>query len=89
LAEAKEYAKTIAGSGMVPKDFINQPDKVLVAIQMGDEVGLQPMQALQNIAVINGRPCIWGDAMPALVWNSGVCEYIKEWYDEKVQVYFL
>lgn len=40
---------------------------MLVAFQMGAELGLRPLQALQNIAVINGRPCLWGDAMLALV----------------------
>jgi hypothetical protein len=34
---------------------------------MGLEVGLQPMQALQSIAVINGRPSIWGDGALAIV----------------------
>jgi hypothetical protein len=42
------------------------------------EVGIQPLQAMQNIAVINGRPSIWGDAMLALVRASGKLEYIRE-----------
>lgn len=67
LAEAMEFAKIIAGSDMVPKDYINKPGNVLVAVQTGAEVGLKPMQSLQGIAVINGRPAIWGDAMWALV----------------------
>ena len=37
----------------------------MLAVQMGSEVGLRPMQALQNIAVINGRPAVW--AMRCLV----------------------
>lgn len=64
--EAQEFAKLIASSDMVPKDYKGKPGNVLVAVQMGAEVGLPPMQALQNIAVINGRPCIWGDAAIAL-----------------------
>lgn len=67
LTEAMEFAKIIAGSDMVPKDYINKPGNVLVAVQTGAEVGLKPMQSLQGIAVINGRPAIWGDAMWALV----------------------
>ncbi len=39
---------------------------ILVAIQMGSELNLAPMQALQNISVINGRPSVWGDALLAL-----------------------
>jgi len=67
LTEAMEYAKIIASSDMVPKDYIGKPGNVLVAVQTGAEVGLKPMQSLQGIAVINGRPAIWGDAMWALV----------------------
>ena len=67
LTEAMEFAKIIAGSDMVPKDYINKPGNVLVAVQTGAEVGLKPMQSLQGIAVINGRPAIWGDAMWALI----------------------
>lgn len=49
-----------------------------MAIQWGMELGLQPMQAMQSIAVINGRPSLWGDAVIGLVRGSPVCEYIKE-----------
>lgn len=67
LSEAMEYAKIIASSDMVPKDYINKPGNVLVAVQTGAELGLKPMQSLQGISVINGRPSVWGDAMRALV----------------------
>ena len=39
-------------------------------MQMGAEVGLAPMAAMQNIAVVNGRPSIWGDAMLAICMAS-------------------
>lgn len=67
LAEAMEFAKIIASSDMVPKDYINKPGNVLVAVQTGAELGLKPMQSLQGISVINGRPGVWGDAMWALI----------------------
>jgi hypothetical protein len=78
LAEAMDYAKMIADSAFCPKDFKGKPGDVLVAMQMGAEVGLKPLQALQNIAVINGRPSIWGDAAMALVLASPVCEDVIE-----------
>ncbi len=62
-------ATAMAASGLMPKG-IERPEAVFVALQMGFELGLTPMQAVQNIAVINGRPCMWGDAMLALVHNS-------------------
>lgn len=45
--------------------------KATMAIMQGLEVGLPPMQAVQCIAVINGRCVIWGDAVPALLWANG------------------
>jgi hypothetical protein len=66
FAELHTFAKVAAMSGMVPKDYVNKPEAVMIAVQMGSEIGLAPMQSLQNIAVINGRPSVWGDAMLGL-----------------------
>ena len=67
LTEAMEFSEVLSKSGMVPDHYQGKPANVLVAIQWGYELGLAPMQALQNISVINGKPSIWGDAMLALV----------------------
>lgn len=76
--DAMNYAQAIAKSNFCPKDYRHKPDDVLVAIQMGLEVGLKPMQALQNIAVINNRPCLWGDSALAIIQTSGQLEDIEE-----------
>jgi len=78
LKESVEVAKYIAHSGMVPKNYIGNPGAVMVAIQMGAELGLLPMAAVQNIAVINGRPSLWGDAMLALVTAHPDCIDVHE-----------
>ena len=78
LAEAMDFAKIIASSDMVPKDYVNKPGNVLVAVQTGAELGLKPMQSLQGISVINGRPSIWGDAMRALVISHPEFEDLHE-----------
>ena len=83
MKEAMEFAGLLAKSDIVPKDYQGKPGNVLVAIQWGMEIGLQPMQAMQNIAVINGRPSIWGDAMIALVRASPSFEYINETQTDK------
>lgn len=64
-------AKIIAESGLAPKDYKNNVPNCFVAIMMGQEVGLPAMSAIQNIAVINGRPSLWGDAMLAICMRSG------------------
>lgn len=78
LQEAMQIADLLAGSDIVPKDYQRKPGNILVAMQWGAEIGLQPLQAMQNIAVINGRPSIWGDAMLALVRSSGLLDFIRE-----------
>lgn len=81
LDEAMNFSRMIAASDFAPKDYKGKPGNVLVACQMGADVGLSPMQAIQNIAVINGRPCIWGDAALAITMNSPMYEYHKETFE--------
>lgn len=88
LKEAMEYAAIIANSAMVPKTYQGKAGDILVAVQMGAELGLKPIQALQNIAVINGKPSVYGDALLALVQAHSSFEDIKEWYDEKTNTAF-
>ena len=77
LAEMREFAEIVVKSRLAPKGF-DTPESVLVALQMGAELGLSPMSALQNIAVINGRPCLYGDALLAVVRASGQLEVFEE-----------
>lgn len=72
LDDAFRLSKALAASGdMVPKHFQNSPETVMAAVLRGMEIGLAPMQALSNIAVINGRASLWGDALPALMQRAG------------------
>lgn len=79
--DAFRFAKMVSQSDFAPKDFRGKPESCLLAIQHGSEVGLSPMQSLQSIACINGRPSVWGDAALALVIGSPVCEYVRETVD--------
>ena len=71
MQEALKMAEMIADSELAPKDYRNKPGNVLIAVQMGAEIGLSPMAAIQNISVINGRPALWGDAGKALLLSAG------------------
>lgn len=77
MDEAYRFAKAVCASGMAPADK-DTPEKAMIAIMRGMEVGLTPFQALDKIAVINGRTTIWGDAAIGLVRGSGTCEFINE-----------
>lgn len=87
LEQALKCSEYIAKSSFCPKAFAGRAGDVLICLQMGQELGLKPMQALQNIAVINGRPTLWGDAMLAVCRQSAEFEYINEKYDEKIKGY--
>lgn len=70
-------AQIFSKSGLMPKGMDN-PEAIFVAIEAGLETGMRPFQACQNIAVINGRPVVWGDAQLALVRASGLLENFSE-----------
>ena len=76
--QALTFSQYLADSDMVPKDYKGKPGNCLIAMQWGAEVGLKPLQALQNLAVINGRPALWGDSVIAIVRGSPLCEYVIE-----------
>ena len=65
--QAQKVADYINKSALVPDAYRGKPADIVIAMQYGMELGLSPMQSLQSVAVINGRPTIWGDALPAVV----------------------
>ncbi len=74
MTELIGMAKMYAESELVPKDYWKKPQNIIIAVQMGRSVGLSTMQSILSIAVINGRPTIWGDAIPALLYYHNVLD---------------
>ena len=70
IEDVWRVAQYVSKSGLAPQGM-REPEQCAVAIMHGLEIGLPPMQAVQRIAVINGRPSIWGDAIPALLLSRG------------------
>ena len=69
--QALIFSEYLANSEMVPKAYRGKPGDCLIAVQWGAEVGLKPLQALQSIAAINGKPNLYGDAGKALLLANG------------------
>lgn len=86
MEEAYRLATAIVKSGLAPRSF-QTPEAVLIAIQLGGELGLKPMQALQTIMVVNGRPALWGNGLQGLVQGSGLLEDSKEWFEGEGEDY--
>jgi hypothetical protein len=78
--ELVRFADTVSKSGLAPKG-LESPQSIFVAIQMGLEIGLSPMASLQNIAVVNGRPTVWGDAQLAVCRGTHELEIFEEWFE--------
>lgn len=72
FAEAMQLAEFVATSQFCPVSFYGKPGDIMLAIQWGAEIGLRPLQSLNSIMVVNGRPTIFGDAALALVLRSGL-----------------
>ena len=70
IEEVFRLATAISKSGMAPRDM-GTPEKLTVAILHGLEIGIPPMMAIYKIAVVNGRPTLWGDAVPAILLSRG------------------
>ena len=75
---AKRVAHTLACSTLVPDVYRGKPNDVFVAINMGSELGMEPFQAIQSIAVIDGKPCLYGDGLIGVVRASPKCMWIEE-----------
>lgn len=67
-------AVVYGSSSLCPKDYQNNAANIVVAWDFGAQIGLGRGQSLASIAVINGRACLWGDAMIGLVQASGLLE---------------
>lgn len=71
-------AQHLATSSMVPKAYQGKPMDILIAMDMGIALGLAPLQSIQTIAVINGRPCLYADGLVAVVKGHPHYEWMKE-----------
>lgn len=87
VEEVWRLAGMIIKAGLAPASYedkqTNQPspEKIAIGIMKGAEVGLPPITALSTIAVINNRPCIWGDGAVALCQAAGSVEWVKQHYE--------
>jgi hypothetical protein len=76
-----KFSDMASKTALIPRPFQGKPSDTYIAISMGLELGLKPLQALSGIAVVNGKPCLYGDSLMALCRNNETCEYIVETFD--------
>lgn len=69
--QAWKLAEKIATTEMVPTALRGRPEAVLAVMLAGHEAGVSPMQSLQKIHIIEGRPAMSSELMRALVMQHG------------------
>ncbi len=73
--DVQRVAKALVAAGIGSyKKKSQDGEKIAIAtaqIMTGLELGVPPMQAMSNIAIINGRPQVWGELAVALVLAKG------------------
>jgi hypothetical protein len=67
LASLEKASSHLSKSSLVPQHFRGKPAEVFSALVLGHSVGLNPMQSLLEIHVIQGRPAMSTKLMLALV----------------------
>lgn len=76
--ELLQFAALMHSASLAPKTLDTVP-KIAIAMLTAMEIGLPIVSGIQNIAVINNRAGIWGDAALAIVRGSGLLEVFEEW----------
>ena len=80
--ELTRFAEMVSRTQAIPQAYQGKPDDIVATVIMGADLGLSPMQSLQNIAVIRGKPTVWGDGLLAICQShpnfSGITECRKK-----------
>ena len=72
LEAQKSKMAILRDGGMLPKGCTDK--EALARVAVGIEMGMRPMQALNGIAMINGKPSLHTDSIPSIVAASGLLE---------------
>jgi len=71
LDEAYRLSQALALASVVPDSLRGKPSDVLAIVLYGQELGLAPMQAIQGIYVVRGKPQLSAQTWTALARRSG------------------
>lgn len=88
LRERMAYARSLSSSGLIPKAFRSgrggddglkeTTANVLLAVELGNTLGLSPLQALCQINVVEGKPGLGAEGQLAQVLKAGHDLYVDE-----------
>lgn len=71
LTERMEFARALSTASLLPRAYQQNPGNVLLAMELGDALGIRPIQAINAVHVIEGRPSASADLIASLVRKAG------------------
>lgn len=86
MTTAKQLADALCDTDLVPAIYKGKPGNGAAAILYGAEIGLNPIQSLQQIFVVHGTPAIYARTAVALVKRHGIRVQTVSSTDESVTV---
>ncbi len=81
FAEELKWAEMVSSSNLCPPAYRGKPADIVVAKQMGMELGFTPHQSLLSVCIVNGKASLPVETMLSLCLKSGLLEDIREWSD--------
>ena len=84
-AQMKQLATDLIAGGAISPDA-DTPEKLVVKLQAGIEVGMKPVESMNSLYIVNGRVTIWGSALIKRIRLSGWTVAYKDEDAEKCTI---
>lgn len=71
MNDKMNYAQALAQASLLPKQYQRNPGNVLLAVELGESLGIPPIQAINTVHVIEGKPSASAALISMLVRRAG------------------
>lgn len=71
MQDTINFANSVAGGSLLPPDYQRNPANVIIAVNLGQSMGLSPAESLYRINVIQNKPTASGELIAAQVRKAG------------------
>lgn len=70
LGEMMAIAEMLAKSTIVPQQYMNRPENILLALDMSNRMGISPLVIMQQLYIIQGKPSWSGQFVATIVQTN-------------------
>lgn len=71
LTDVMNYARAVSSASMLPESYRGKPADIMLAVGLGQSMGLSPAESLYRISVIKGKPTASAELIAAQVRKAG------------------